>query len=258
MYHLELILGGTRGWPLPALEDFSLCKLCGRTPSGYRPPSRSRSDWTSDPVDFLEFWSGFPSFPNPLSFSSFWREGISEPCLFSRFWSGPRPLSIFWISFAIWLRRSFRKLSRVVNLVNAEVVEFTPYGAHSRGKQHEYISYNIYSCEITCFKPAWPREICTHFHRINRNQRAFYSTRFESPSFLNILPILPNQSNNLIWHRVPYFPSTTRKFNSLPHSLYWTSWNWLKKRVWSCHYVLNPAAGFQSHPYTYPAIRDLP
>lgn len=106
------------------------------------PPSRRLSDF----LDFkknLCYWPSIPELSDPLPFSGFWTEWTSEPWLLSGSWgdwrtSDPltllvaaawpedRPEAIFWSSLASWPRRSFKKLSRVVNFVSAEVVEFSP------------------------------------------------------------------------------------------------------------------------------------
>lgn len=149
-YHLPGF-GETKGcWPSRTrplstlretwLSDFPLSRQCGFWPSDLFPLS---TGWLSVFLSFSRFWNAWASDPTP-PLSRFWRL-LSVSLLFSEFWIGwtcwsdslsfstlwtawhePLPLSMFWSSFAIWLRRSFRKFSRVVNFVSAEDVEFVP------------------------------------------------------------------------------------------------------------------------------------
>lgn len=124
------------------------------------------SRWISDHLDFSEFLCDWPSVASPFSafrrkwelsdplpFSGFWAEWTSTPWFLSKVcddWRTSDPLALlllvtkgrtlskFWSSLASWFRRSFRKLSRVVNFDSALVVEFATCCAHSYNL-HEYV-----------------------------------------------------------------------------------------------------------------------
>lgn len=84
--------------------------------------------WSSGVSGFLDL-SGLEGESSVPLLSS--KLQLPEPAAFSGLWafSEPRLLSLLWSSLVIWLRRSFKKFNRLVNLLSAEAVAFVPYCA---------------------------------------------------------------------------------------------------------------------------------
>ena len=103
------------------LSDFLLLELCDD------PLLELCDDWFAQSSTISEKLA-----PGLWFLSRLWAAWIGSetfppfPGLRTGWVDDPRPLSMLWSSLAIWLRLSFKKLSRVVSLDSAEVVELLP------------------------------------------------------------------------------------------------------------------------------------